>query len=228
MSYPTLQDFLDALDATGELARVRPTVSPMLEITEIADRVSKSPAPQTSPTAAVTDPQHHHLGGKALLFENVEGASHPLAINVFGSYRRMEMALGCENGGFEALGERLGALVKPEPPVGIMEKMRKGLELAKVAGMAPKVVRNGVCQQVVKQGDQVNLLELPTIKCWPHDGDPSQFGYPQSLQQPGQGRYITFGGIYTIHPDDAGRDGPRPSRNVGMYRAQVLNEKQTA
>ena len=230
MPYPTLRDFVTALDSAGELHRIKAPVSPMLEITEITDRVSKSPAPSTSPVAAVTDPKHHQLGGKALLFENVTDSDIPLSINTLGSYRRMEMALGCEQGGFEGLAERIEALLKPEPPVGIMEKMRKGLELAKVASFAPKVVRSGLCQQVVHEGDAVDLFKLPIIKCWPHDGDPRQFGYPIDLQQPGQGRYITFGGIYTIHPDDAGKpEGtPRTSRNIGMYRAQLLDKSHTA
>ncbi|MBI1370122.1 MAG: menaquinone biosynthesis decarboxylase [Planctomycetes bacterium] len=228
MTYPTLRDFIDALDAAGELHRIAAPVSPILEITEITDRISKSPAPSTSPVAAVTDPRHHTLGGKALLFSNVAGSSMPLAINTFGSYRRMEMALGCTDGGFESLAERIGELVKPEPPVGIMEKMKKGLELAKIAGLAPKVVKSGLCQQVVKTGNDVNLFDLPIIKCWPDDGNPRKFGYPYDLQLPGEGRYITFGGVYTIHPDDAGKDGPRPSRNIGMYRAQLLDRNKTA
>jgi 4-hydroxy-3-polyprenylbenzoate decarboxylase len=228
MPYPTLRDFLDALDKAGELHRVAAPVSPILEVTEIADRVSKSPAPKVSEHARAFDPQHCGLGGKALLFSSVQGSSMPLAINAFGSYRRMEMALGCEQGGFEALADRIESLVKPEPPVGLLEKMKKGLELAKIASFAPKVVRSGLCQQVVKTGAEVNLFELPVIKCWPLDGDPSAFGYPLPLQTPGEGRYITFGGVYTIHPDDAGADGPRPSRNIGMYRAQVLSRNTTA
>ncbi|MEX0744011.1 MAG: UbiD family decarboxylase domain-containing protein, partial [Phycisphaeraceae bacterium] len=147
---------------------------------------------------------------------------------------RMEMALGCEDGGFEALADKVAALVKPEPPTGLMEKMRKGLELAKIASFTPKYTRRGRCQEVVKAGEDVNLFELPVIKCWPLDGDPQAVGYPLSPDEAGtakgQGRYITFGGVYTIHPDDAGKpEGtPRPSRNVGMYRAQLIDEKRTA
>lgn len=229
MAYPTLQDFLRALDRAGELHRISAPVSPLLEVSAIADRVSKSAAPHVSDHARRFDPAHAHFGGKALHFTNVEGSAVPLAINAFGSYRRMEMALGCEAGGFDALADRIEHLLKPEPPTGILEKMKKGLELAKVASFAPKLARTGLCQQVVKTGDDVNLLELPVIKCWPHDGDPRAFGYLVD-PPPGcpDGRYITFGGVYTIHPDDAGVDGPRPSRNVGMYRAQILGPRQTA
>jgi hypothetical protein len=170
---------------------------------------------------------HHRLGGKALRFNRVEGSPVPLVINTFGSYRRMEIALGCEDGGFEQLAAKIEHLVKPQPPVGLIDKMKKGLELAKVASFAPKVVRTGLCQQVVHTGDAIDLFSLPIIKCWPHDGNPRQFGYPFDLQLPGEGRYITFGGVYTIHPDDAGKPegAPRPSRNIGMYRLQLLDKK---
>ncbi|MEM6853263.1 MAG: UbiD family decarboxylase domain-containing protein, partial [Planctomycetota bacterium] len=246
MTYPNLRDFVDALDAAGELHRVTAPVSSMLEITEIADRVSKSAAANESAYAKAFDPHHHGLGGKALLFENVqtpEGqAKFPCLINAFGSYRRMEMAMGCDGeagasggGGFDGLAERVASLVKPEPPSSLMEKLKKGVELAKVAGQVPpKVVKSGVCQEVVNVGDDINLFDLPIIKCWPDDGDPRKCGYELSPEEagtaPGQGRYITLAGMYTIHPDDAGKpDGdPRPSRNVGMYRAQLLDRNHTA
>jgi len=230
MAYPTLRQFLDALEAAGELHRVAAPVSPTLEITEITDRVSKSPAPRTSDVAARTDPRHHHLGGKALLFENVEGATMPLTINCFGSYRRVEMALGCEEGGLEALARKVGEIAKPQPPTGLVNKLKKGLELARIAAMAPKVLRSGACQQVVQTGSEVDLFELPIIKCWPLDGDPSAVGYADASPNEGGGRYITLGQVYTIHPDDAGKPegAPRPSRNIGMYRAQLLDRNRTA
>ncbi len=234
MAHSNLQGFIEALDKAGELHRVSAEVSPMLEVTEIADRVSKSPAAHVSEHAKTFDPHHHGLGGKALLFENVEGSKIPLLINAFGSYRRMEMALDCESGGFEALAGKVESLVKPEPPTGLINKMKKGLELAKIASFAPKVVKSGACQEVVKTGDEVDLFELPIIKCWPDDGDPRRCGYDVSPKQAGtaegQGRFITFAGMYTIHPDDADKpDGePRTSRNVGMYRAQLIDKNHTA
>jgi 4-hydroxy-3-polyprenylbenzoate decarboxylase len=235
MPYANLRDFVDALEKADELHRIKARVSPLLEVTEITDRVSKSPAARPSEHARAFDPHHHHLGGKALLFENVEGCTVPLLINAFGSYRRVEMALGCLEGGFEALARRVEQIAKPEPPTGIMEKLRKGLELAKIAGMAPKVKSGrGLCQQVVKTGDQINLFELPIIKCWPHDGDPQKVGYNLSPEESGtaagQGRYITLAGVHTIHPDDAGKPAgvPRPSRNIGMYRAQLVDKCHTA
>ncbi len=234
MTYPSLRSFVEALDAAGELHRITTPVSPRLEVTEITDRVSKSPAARQSDYAKNFDPHHHTLGGKALLFENVEGSSVPLLMNAFGSYRRLEMAMGCEAGGFQALADKVESIAKPEPPVGLMEKLKKGLELAKVAAAGPKVVKRGRCQDVVKTGDDINLFELPIIQCWPLDGDPQAVGYNLTPEQAGtnegQGRYITLAGMYTIHPDDAGKadDQPRTSRNVGMYRAQLIDGQHTA
>ncbi|MBV1902535.1 MAG: UbiD family decarboxylase, partial [Marinosulfonomonas sp.] len=134
-------------------------------------------------------------------------------------------------GGFEALAKTIGQLVKPEPPSGVMAKMKKGLELAKIASFAPKYVKKGACQQVVKTGDEINLFDLPILKCWPHDGDPRKVGYPVDTPVGGgEGRFITLGGIYTIHPDDADKPAgePRQSRNVGMYRAQLIDKNHTA
>ena len=249
MAYPDLRAFVAALDAAGELHRISAPVSCMLEVTEIADRVSKSTAANPSPHAPAFDPHHHHLGGKALLFENVTTpapergglglASGGLLINAFGSYRRVEMALGCTEGGLEALAQRVGDLVKPEPPATLLGKVKKGLELAKIASLPPKVVApsgggGGPCQEVVHTGDDIDLLSLPVIKCWPDDGDPRKCGYPLSPEESGTaaggGRYITLAGIYTIHPDDANKPNgePRPSRNVGMYRAQLIDKTHTA
>lgn len=234
MAYSSLGEFIEALDRAGELHRIKTNVSPILEISAIADKISKSPAASPSAHARNFDPDHAHLGGKALLFENVEGSDMPLLINAFGSYRRMEMALGCEEGGFAALASKIENIVKPQPPAGLREKIGKGLELAKLASLGPKTVKSGACQQIVKTGNDIDLFELPIIKCWPDDGDPTRCGYPLTPQDagtaPGQGRYITLAGMYTIHPDDAGKpEGtPRPSRNVGMYRAQLIDGQRTA
>jgi len=236
--FPTLRDFVNALEKAGELVRIKAKVSPLLEIAEIADRVSKSPAAHVSEHAKQFDHRAAHLGGKALLFENVEGSAFPVLINSLGSYRRMEMAMGCAEGGFAAVADRIEKMLKPEPPTGLIEKMKKGLELAKIASFAPKYAKSGICQEVVKVGEQADLFELPIIKCWPLDGDLGAFGYPPAATfgaaldpwPKGQGRYITFAGIYTIHPDDAGKPAgvPRPSRNIGMYRAQVIDRNHTA
>ena len=94
MPFDSLASFIQALDSVGELRRVQAPVSPILEIAEITDRQSKSRAHSRSPVADDFDPGHADLGGHALLFENVEGSDFPVAINLWGSYRRMETGTG--------------------------------------------------------------------------------------------------------------------------------------
>ncbi len=244
--YDSTSDFISALDRAGELRRISARVSPVLEITEITDRVSKSAAPNlpNEPTRR-TDVRHHHLGGHALLFENVEGSDIPVLINQFGSYHRMEMALGCDPsghtpGGLEALAAKIGHLVKPEPPPTFLAKLQKLPELLELAKIPPKKVRSGPCQDVVLTDDQIDLTRLPLLRCWPHDGDFASLGYPANVNDavPGlgsgpdwertsRGRYITLGTIHTIHADDLGNPTP-PSRNIGMYRVQLLGKKTLA
>ena len=165
--YSDLRLFVEALESAGQLKRVGLEVDPELEITEIADRMSKAPAPEGAAGAPSTDPIHGATGGYGLLFERVRGSSVPVAINLFGSYARMRMALGCES--FEALAARVQKLVKPEPPTSLMQKMKMLPELAKIAGFGPKRVKRGICQEVVHT-DDADLFSLPIIKCWPHDG----------------------------------------------------------
>src|ERR1043165_6462277 len=188
--YETLRDFVSALDKAGELHRVKAPVSPILEIAAITDRVSKSAAPNLpSAGARRSDPRFHSFGGKALLFENVEGSDIPVLINGWGSYRRVEMALGCNDhgpgigpghtpGGLEALAERLGKLIKPEPPPTLLAKLQKIPELMELAKIPPKKVRHGICQEVVLTGDRIDLERLPLIHCWPLAGDLAAVGSP--------------------------------------------------
>lgn len=216
MPYPDLQSFLKALDDRGELARVSAEVDADLEISAITDRVCKSPAAATDPPPE-TDPVHGKLGGKALLFENVRGSNIPVAINTFGSYSRMKLALGVDS--FETLADRVQQLVKPEMPTTLIAKMKKLPQLAKLATFGPKVVKRGICQEVVRT-DDANLFDLPIIKCWPHDGEPGYGLKPADVTE-GTGKYITFAGIYTKDPETG-------ERNVGMYRVQIFGEKLAA
>src|SRR3954471_2421386 len=167
MGTPTFRDFTQLLEREGELARVKTQVSPVLEISEISDRVCKTKAPHGHDEVDRTIPGT--LGGKALLFENVEGSDIPVAINTFGSYHRVNLALGSKN--LEELASRVQQLVKPEIPTTLMEKMKCLPDLVKMASYPPKVVKNGICQQVVLEGDRADLTKLPVIQCWPLDGD---------------------------------------------------------
>ena len=224
----TLGDFLARLDEAGELHRVSGAVSPMLEISEIADRHAKSPAPRASEHAAAFDPARAGGGGRALLFEQVEGCDFPLAINVFGSYRRTEMALGCAAGGFGAIAARLADLTRPAPPASLRDGLAKARRLLPLLRIAPRRARRAACQERVKLAErgEVDLARLPLIKCWPLDGDPAAVGCSMSAEEAGTaggaGRYVTFAGMHTIHADDDGK--PRPaSHNIGMYRAQLVD-----
>ena len=242
--FATLRDFLAALDKAGELRRISAPVSPILEIAEIADRQSKMAAASVSDHARAFDPLHCEQGGHGLLFENVEGCDFPVAINVFGSYSRMEMALGVEQsgsaggggtggGGFEAIAARLAALTKPQPPAGWRDMLAKARQLLPLLRTPPKLIKSGLCQEVVRltSAGEVDLTRLPLIKCWPLDGDPSKVGFgtrpEEARTAAGQGRYITFAGMHTIHADDEGQARP-PSHNIGMYRAQLLDKTRLA
>jgi len=152
--FQDLREFVAALEAAGELVRVKQAVSADLEITEIADRVSKSPD-----------------GGKALLFENVTGHTMPVLINAFGSYRRMAMAMNAPD--VEAAARRIAALLSVKGVPGTLKgKIDLLGELFDLSKVPPRVVRSGPCQEVVLEGDAVKLSRIPVLKCWPKDGGP--------------------------------------------------------
>ncbi len=240
--YANIAAFVAALDSNGELARISRSVSPILEVAAMADLESRTTAPNPpSPSAKRTDPQFHSRGGQALHFDNIQGADFPLLINAWGSYRRMEMALGCEVGGFESIAQRIGELVKPEPPRSLREALAKAKQFLPLLRIPPKRRKGlGDCQQVDLRADRIDLTRLPIIRCWPLDGDFASLGYPATVNDniPGlgsgpewdklsRGRYITLAGIHTIHADDA--DNPKPpSHNIGMYRVQLLGKQRLA
>jgi 4-hydroxy-3-polyprenylbenzoate decarboxylase len=153
MTYRDLHGFVDRLEKEGELRRVTGEVSSELEITEITDRMSKSPG-----------------GGKALLFENVKDSRFPVLTNAFGSDRRMAMAL--ETDSPDELAERISGLLKMTMPSTFMGKVGTLPELLGLARCLPKVRKGGraPCQEVVLTGDEVDLTALPVLKCWPQDG----------------------------------------------------------
>src|SRR3954451_6732787 len=197
MATRTLSEFLSFLESNGELHRVKTRVSPFLEIAEIADRMSKSPAPHGHSERDQTPAGK--LGGKALLFENVEGSDIPLAINTFGSYWRICQAL--RSSSLDELADRVQQLVKPEIPTTLIENMKRLPDLIKMASYPPKVVRSGICQEIVLEGDRADLTKLPIIQCWPLDGDLSSDQVSDSTElasvrrtadSPGTGKYITL------------------------------------
>lgn len=226
---PGLRGFLESLEAHGELLRVGCEVSPLLEVSEIADRAARLPAPRASESARAFDPAMAGMGGPALLFERVAGCDFPLAMNVFGSYSRVERALGCAGDprGLGAIADRIATLTRPVPPRSWREALGMARTYAPLLRIAPRRQRSGPCQQVVKltSRGEVDLRRLPIVKCWPLDGDPAAVGCTMTPQQAGtaggDGRYITLAGMHTVHADD--RDAARPaSHNIGMYRSQLL------
>ena len=154
LAYADLREWIHALDKAGELKRIRAEVDPILEITEIADRVSKSSRPAP--------------GGPALLFENVKG--HPgsqVLINQFGSARRMNMALGVS--GFDEIADRLRMFLDVKSPEGLLDKIKMLPMLADMGKFFPKTVSSGPCKEVIKR-DNFSLLDFPVLQCWPKDG----------------------------------------------------------
>lgn len=213
MAFDSFCDFVNALDAAGELKRISQPVATELEITEIADREMKQPG-----------------GGKALLFEKptINGvvSPFPVAINTMGSWKRMAMSMGANS--VDEVANELGALMKAKPPTSMKEAI-KLLSLAlDLRHAKPKTVKSGSCKDVIHRydapvsrkeawpnaGDVNNpasfntqpptLANIPILRCWPLDG----------------GRFITLPCVVTKDPDTG-------DRNLGMYRIQIYDDKTT-
>ena len=142
-------------------------------------------------------------GGPALLFESPKNARHPLLINQFGTEKRMCMGFGVER--LDDIAAKLEDILELQPPQGLAEKVRGLKTLKSIADSRPKVVRRGASQEVVLTGDEVDLSRLPVQTCWPGDAGP----------------FITLPAVITKDPKTG-------SRNVGMYRMQVLDVRSTA
>src|SRR5262249_27304684 len=170
-------EWLGALEQAGELKRIRAEVDPILEITEITDRVSKGAARK-----------YGRPGGPALLFENVRGAAGiPVLINQFGSERRMQMALGVEQ--LDEVAGRIRHLLNMKSPEGFLEKIKMLPTLAEMGKFFPKVVKTGPCKEVIKKED-FSLLDFPVLQCWPQDA----------------GRFITLPCVITRDPKTGKRN----------------------
>ncbi len=192
MTVDSLRGFVEGIEKIGELVRVRHPVRTRLEIAEIADRVMKSPG-----------------GGPALLFENAildDGRPSPIpvGINLFGSMRRMCLAMGVDD--LDQIGARITELLQLKVPDTLLGKLSLLPKLAEVAKFPPRTRSGrGACQAVVHQGADVDLNALPVLTTWPGDGGP----------------YLTFPMVITRDPRTA-------VRNVGMYRVQVIGRDAVA
>ena len=246
--YRDLCSFVEALRRSGELVEIGDPVSPVLDAAQLADLASKAKAPSSCAAAMQQhDPRFHDRGGPALLLTNVEGSDFTVLINAFGSYRRMEMALGHRAGerGLEDIAELIGEPTKPQPPRSLGEVVAKAKQFAPLLKIPPKRMKKaGPVQEVVRTGGDIDLTRLPILRCWPMDGDFEAVGYPtgindgiEGLGHPDisdedwnarfRGRYITLAGIHTIHADDVNEKRPA-SHNIGMYRVQLLGKDRVA
>ncbi len=179
--YNSTWEFIQQIEKAGELVRIQAEVDPDLEVSEIASRVMREYGP-------------------ALLFERVRGSRIPLLINAYGSNKRMAMALGAES--LDEISERITSLIDIKPPNSLKDALKVLPNLAQVRKFPPRTVKRGACQQIVFQGEDIDLFALPIIKCWPQDG----------------GRYITLPQVITKNPESG-------AQNLGMYRIQVVDEK---
>lgn len=143
-----LREFVSALERLGELKRVKSQVDPILEVSAITDRVSKSHGP-------------------ALFFENVKGSHLPVLTNAFGSDKRMSLALGVQ--AFDDIAKRIKELLNPKAPESLSDKLAILGKLAEASAFLPKLVKDGSAQEVVIK-DKIDLFQFPILKCWPNDG----------------------------------------------------------
>ena len=181
MAYADLRDFLGQLERRGELKRIAADVSPRLEMTEICDRVLRA-------------------GGPALLFERPAGYAVPVLANLFGTVRRVALAMGAEDAAaLREIGKLLAYLREPDPPKGLRDAWEKLPILKQVLAMQPKAVASAPCQAIVREGRDVDLGALPVQTCWPGDAGP----------------LITWGLTVTRGPHKA-------RQNLGIYRQQVI------
>ncbi len=186
MKYKDLRGFLDLLSDRGALRRIQTPVSTSLEMTEIADRVLRA-------------------SGPALMFEKPvhQGSptSMPVLANLFGTRERVALGMGADDTmALRDIGELLASLKEPEPPKGFRDALAK-VSMLKAAlwDMSPKTVRGAPCQEVVWEGNDVDLSRLPIQTCWPGDIAP----------------LLTWGLVITR--------GPHSKRqNLGIYRQQVI------
>jgi len=183
MKYKDLREFVAALEAQGELQRISAEVDPYLEITEICDRTLRA-------------------GGPALLFENVKGHEMPVLGNLFGTPRRVALGMGQDSvAALREVGELLAFLKEPEPPKGFRDAIDKLPVFRQVMSMGPRTLRKAPVQEVVHEGEAVDLDRIPIQHCWPGDVAP----------------LVTWALVVTRGPH-------KERQNLGIYRQQKLGK----
>ncbi len=215
MAYRDFQHFLEVLAQKGELKTISEPVSPYLEITEIADRVMKKDGPgllfnnvvgpehrlgTPNPMSAVLNHPSIHPANAPTGSKKYD---YPVAINTMGSRKRMSLALSCDD--FEEHADRLRKLLMApgNMPKSLPDKIKMALELSgEIKSVGPKEVTHAPCQEIVWQGDEIDLTQFPILTCWPEDGGP----------------YVTLPLVFTHDPNTG-------KRNVGMYRVQLYDKR---
>ena len=186
MQYRDLRDFLKLLETKGDLKRLSAQVDPVLEMTEICDRTLRREGP-------------------ALLFENPKGFKVPVLANLFGTPQRVAYGMGAES--VEALrdiGQLLAFLKEPKPPKSLREAWESLPKFKQILNLNPKLLKSAPCQEIVLEGNNVDLGAWPIQTCWPNDAGP----------------LITWALVIT--------KGPYKERqNLGIYRQQVIGPQQT-
>lgn len=154
MPYQDLRDFLTLLEKNNELKRIIVPIDPVLEITEISDRVLR----QKGPALLFQHPKNHHI---------------PVLTNLFGTPDRIALAMGHSSiDGLKELGQTLAYLKEPDPPKGLKDTWGKLPLLKQILNMNPKFSKKGICQQNVLKGTEVDLTKIPIQTCWPEDAAP--------------------------------------------------------
>jgi 4-hydroxy-3-polyprenylbenzoate decarboxylase len=176
VAYRDLREFVKALEKAGELRRVRAEVDPVLQITEVAQRVARDP--NRAPMSV----------GPALFFEKPKGSRYPLLINAFGSLKRMCLAFEVE--ALDEVAGRIRGFLDTKSPAGLLDKLKMLPKLAELGSFFPKGVKDGEAKEVIHKGPDVNLLDFPILQCWPRDA----------------GRFITFPLVFTKNPESGKRN----------------------
>ncbi|MDG2090068.1 MAG: 4-hydroxy-3-polyprenylbenzoate decarboxylase [Gammaproteobacteria bacterium] len=181
--FKDLREFIELLEQQGELKRISTPVDPYLEITEISDRTLRREGP-------------------ALLFENPINSGIPVLANLFGTTKRVAMAMGQKD--VEALrdvGKLLAFLKEPEPPKGWKDLLEKAPIFKQALNLAPKVIKSPPCQEIVIEENDIDLNTIPIQTCWPEDVAP----------------LITWPLVITKGPN-------KERQNLGIYRMQLIGK----
>ncbi|MGF1758031.1 4-hydroxy-3-polyprenylbenzoate decarboxylase [Photobacterium sagamiensis] len=183
MKFKDLRDFIAHLEQEGQLKRIQQPIDPNQEMTEICDRTLRA-------------------GGPALLFENPIGYDMPVLANLFGTPERVAMGMGRQDvKDLREVGKLLAYLKEPEPPRGFRDAIDKLPVFKQVLNMPVKRLRKAPCQQVVWEGDEVDLDKIPVMSCWPGDVAP----------------LLTWGLTITKGPN-------KKRQNLGIYRQQKIGK----